>query len=192
MNIEEEIKYFFENNYDNIKCVKQLLLTNFNKTKMHHYCWHLLHSFSVYYPDCPDENQIISTKLFLKNIHKYFSYCGQCSSLNLIDFYNRYNIDEFIINKENLIEFFNEFHKFINLSIKPLSYDPKIYTSEFIVNRYINNNFIDYFNTKYDFNLFDLIFENNHDKIKTSLFFLQKKIFSESLNYDFKLEVLLK
>jgi hypothetical protein len=195
MNIDEyinnELKYSFENNYDNIKSIKHLLQSNYNKTKMHHYCWHLLHSFSVYYPENPTENEIITTKLFLKNVHKYFSYCGLCSSLDLTKFYITYNIDEIIINKINIINFFIDLHKFINLSIKS-TYQPNIYTIDFIINRYSTNNFIFFFENKYNFKLSELIFSNNHDKIKILLFDIQKKINSESLDYDFKLEILLK
>jgi len=125
--INKEIKHSFDNNYNNVISVKTLLLSNFVKTKMHHYCWHILHAFSVNYPIYPTDCENIATKLFLKNINNYFSYCSSCSNFKIKHFFENYDIDLFIVNRENLILFFIKFHSFINTSLNKM-HDENTYT----------------------------------------------------------------
>jgi hypothetical protein len=188
--IDQEIKCFFDNNHNNVNSVKTLLLSNFIKTKMHHYCWHILHSFSVDYPINPNENEIISTKVFLKDISKYFSYCTSCSSLKINHFFEQYDLNLLVINRENLIVFFIDFHLFISKSLNKIQ-EKNIYTPNFIIERYTKTNYIDFFNKTYNFNLSTLIFSNNHDQIKLKIFDIQKILMSEIDNYNIKVELLL-
>lgn len=168
--------------------VKNLLLNRFLLKKVYHILWHILHSFTINYPENPSEEQKIQLKHFLYDFKSNLTIiCSSCNK-DIDAFIQNSDIDYVVSSKLNLIQFFCNYHKQINLQYRSNinNYNENIYTVDFIIERYSKVNYIDYIENKYNINLLKL-FNNN----KIHLFFSEFKnvvqiILSEK--YDFSFE----
>ena len=190
--IDEDLIQLSNNNNNFYKQnVKNFILNTFLKTKIQHIAWHIFHSFSVMYPDEPTKEEQLRTKNFINKITTNLGIiCSSCSSKNKDTFISNYNVDLAVSSKTNIIQFFCNYHKNINTTlreVKHFSYEPDIYTTKFIIDRYTKNDYISLINDTYKINLFSLFQQNSMDD-----FFLlfHKKVkeivsYKEPNKYDF-------
>ena len=165
--IEDELIQLSNNNNGFYKQnVKQFILGMFLKTKIQHIAWHIFHSFSIMYPDEPTTEQQLMTKIFINKITTNLGIiCSSCSG-NKDTFIAKYNTDLAVSSKTNLIQFFCDYHKYVNTTLRPqkhFSYEPDIYTTDFIIDRYTKNDYISLINTTYNINLVSLFQQNSMD-----------------------------
>ncbi len=162
--------------------VKQFILGMFLKTKIQHVAWHIFHSFSTLYPDTPTTEQQLMTKNFIKKITTNLGIiCSSCSG-NKDTFISKYNTDLAVSSKTNLIQFFCDYHKYVNTTLRPqkhFSYEPDIYTAEFIIDRYTKNDYISFIDVAYNINLVSLFQQNSMD----DFFLLFHKNVKEIISY---------
>ncbi len=148
--------------------------------------WHMFHSFSVFYPDEPCDTLKINTKLLLNNL-KNMTFCSSCSNNKKDTFVDDSNLDDVVKSRNEMITFFNDYHKYINTCIlnKTTNYDS--FTNDYIIQNYSNGHFSHYFEHKLNFNLVTIlndaelnerILKNNFSNLKTNCFqqFKNKKI----------------
>jgi hypothetical protein len=170
--------------------VKQFILGMFLKTKIQHTAWHIFHSFSILYPDEPTEKEKVMTKNFINKIATNLGIiCSSCSG-NKDTFIANYDIDLAVGSKTNLIQFFCDYHKYVNTTLRPqkhFSYETDIYTIEFIIDRYTKNDYISFIDTTYNINLFSLFKQKSMDDFFILFHKNVKEIISykEPNNYDF-------
>jgi hypothetical protein len=170
--------------------VKQFILGMFLKTKIQHTAWHIFHSFSILYPDEPTEEEKVMTKNFINKIATNLGIiCSSCSG-NKDTFIANYDIDLAVGSKTNLIQFFCDYHKYVNTTLRPqkhFSYEPEIYTTEFIIDRYTKHDYISFIDTTYNINLFSLFQQKSMDNFFILFHKNVKEIISykEPNNYDF-------
>ena len=170
--------------------VKQFILGMFLKTKIQHVAWHIFHSFSVMYPDEPTTEQQLMTKNFIKKITTNLGIiCSSCSGKK-DNFISTYDTDLAVNSKTNLIQFFCDYHKHVNTTLrqqKHFNYEPDIYTTEFIIDRYTKNDYISFINTTHNINLFSLFQQNSMDDFFQLFNKNVKEIiyYKEPNNYDF-------
>jgi hypothetical protein len=175
------------NNISMKNCIKSLVLNNFIETKRKHLLWHILHSFSVMYPENPTEDEKIMTKNFIMSIKTNIKIgCSSCG--NKDTFAENSDIDTVVNSKINLIQFFCNYHKTVNTkyrqTIQPYNLD--IYTTDFIIDRYTNNDYISFIETKYTVNLYKLFQNHTMDNFFSNFDInITKKITSENDKYDF-------
>jgi len=147
--------------------LNNFILNMFLKTKIQHIAWHIFHSFSVMYPDTPTEEEQSRTKIFIKKITNNLGIiCSSCSSQNKDTFISNYDIDLAVGSKINLIQFFCDYHKTVNTTLrqqKHFNYEPDIYTTDFIIERYTKNDYISFIDATYNINLFSLFKQNSMD-----------------------------
>ena len=128
--------------------IKNFTLGMFFKTKIQHIAWHIFHSFSIMYPDEPTIEQQLMTKNFINKITTNLGIiCSSCGG-NKDNFISKYDIDLAVSSKTNIIQFFCDYHKYVNITLRPqkhFSYEPDIFTSNFIIDRYTKNNYISLF-----------------------------------------------
>jgi hypothetical protein len=169
-------KSFYKQNVNNF------ILGMFSKTKIQHITWHIFHSFSVMYPDKPTEDEQLRTKNFIKKITTNLGIiCSSCGG-NKDTFITNYDTDLAVSSKTNLIQFFCDYHKYVNTTLRPqkhFSYEPDIYTTEFIIDRYTKNDYISLINTTYNINLVSLFQQNSMD----DFFLLFHKNIKEIISY---------
>ena len=162
--------------------VKQFILGMFLKTKIQHTAWHIFHSFSILYPDEPTEEEKVMTKNFINKIATNLGIiCSSCSG-NKDTFIANYDIDLAVGSKTNLIQFFCDYHKYVNTTLRPqkhFSYEPDIYTTEFIIDRYTKNDYISFIDETYNINLFSLFQQKSMD----NFFILFHKNVKEIISY---------
>lgn len=171
--------------------VNNFILNMFSKTKIQHIAWHIFHSFSVMYPENPSEEEQLRTKNFIKKITTNLSIiCSSCSSKNKDTFIAKYDTDLAVSSKTNIIQFFCEYHKNVNTTLRPqkhFSYDPDIYTAEFIIDRYTKNDYISLIETTYNLNLYKHFQLNSMDTFFQLFHSCTKLIYRlESDKYDFQ------
>ena len=172
--------------------VKQFILGMFLKTKIQHVAWHIFHSFSVMYPDEPTTEQQLITKNFIKKITTNLGIiCSSCSGKK-DNFIATYDTDLAVSSKTNLIQFFCDYHKHVNTTLrqqKHFNYEPDIYTTEFIIDRYTKNDYISFINTTHNINLFSLFQQNSMDDFFPLFHKIVKEIiyYKEPNNYDFEI-----
>jgi hypothetical protein len=149
------------NNSNDIK--KQFMAVFFNNIylkRAQHITWNILHSFSVFYPDSPSEQLQQNTKLFINNLKTYLPFCSSCSNNIKDNFIQNYNIDFAVSNKNELILFFINYHSYINTSFtNNPNYDSSIFTIEYVINKYSDNTYNEYFKTNYNLDLLTIISE---------------------------------
>jgi hypothetical protein len=169
-------KSFYKQNVNNF------ILGMFSKTKIQHIAWHIFHSFSIMYPDEPTIEQQLMTKNFIKKITTNLGIiCSSCDK-NKDTFIANYNTDLAVSSKTNLIQFFCDYHKNVNTTLRQqthFSYEPDIYTTEFIIDRYTKNDYISLINTTYNINLVSLFQQNSMD----DFFLLFHKNVKEIISY---------
>jgi hypothetical protein len=170
--------------------VKQFILGMFFKTKIQHIAWHIFHSFSILYPDEPTIEQQLMTKNFIKKITTNLGViCSSCGG-NKDKFISTYDNDLAVSSKINLIQFFCDYHKHVNTTLRPqkhFSYEPGIYTTEFIIDRYTKNDYISLIDRTYNINLVSLFQQNSMDDFFPLFNKNVKEIiyYKEPNNYDF-------
>ena len=192
--IEDDLIQLSNNNNSFYKQnVKQFILGMFLKTKIQHIAWHIFHSFSIMYPDEPTIEQQLITKNFINKITTNLGIiCSSCSG-NKDTFIVKYNTDLAVSSKTNLIHFFCDYHKYVNTTLRPqkhFNYEPDIYTTDFIINRYTKNDYILFIDTTYNINLFLMFQQNSMDDFFLLFHKNVKEIISykEPNNYDFEIK----
>jgi hypothetical protein len=162
--------------------VKQFILGMFLKTKIQHIAWHIFHSFSIMYPDEPTIEQQFMTKNFIKKITTNLGIiCSSCGG-NKDTFISKYDTDLAVSSKTNLIQFFCDYHKNVNTTLRQqthFSYEPDIYTTEFIIDRYTTNDYISLIDATYNINLVSMFQQNSMD----DFFLLFHKNVKEIISY---------
>ena len=188
--IDDELIQLSNNNNSFYKQnVNNFILGMFLKTKIQHIAWHIFHSFSIMYPDEPTEDEQLRTKNFIKKITTNLGIiCSSCSG-NKDTFIAKYNTDLAVSSKTNLIQFFCDYHKTVNTTLRSQKqiYEPEMYTSEFIIDKYTKNNYISLIDTAYNINLFLLFQQNSMDDFFVLFHKNVKEIISykEPNNYNF-------
>ena len=176
-------------NNDNIliDSVKPFVVNTFLIKKNHHILWHIFHSFSVLYPEYPNEQQQNHTKSFISQIKSnLFLMCSSCNKTK-DTFIDTYNLDFAVSSRDNLIQFFCDYHIEINTKYRPqvYSYKPEIYNRQYIIDKYTNNDFIGLIETNYDINLFKLFQINQLNLFFTKFNLIKKKILNEQYSFKF-------
>ena len=188
--IDEDLILLANNNNSFYKQnVNNFILSTLLKTKIQHIAWHIFHSFSIMYPDEPTEDEQLRTKNFIKKITTNLGIiCSSCSG-NKDTFIAKYNTDLAVSSKTNLIQFFCDYHKTVNTTLRSQKqiYEPEMYTSEFIIDKYTKNNYISLIDTAYNINLFLLFQQNSMDDFFVLFHKNVKEIISykEPNNYNF-------
>ena len=181
--IDEDLILLSNNNNSFYKQnVNNFILSTLLKTKIQHIAWHIFHSFSVIYPDEPTEEEQSRTKIFINKITNNLNIiCSVCSNKNRDTFIANYDIDLAVSSKKNIIQFFCDYHKTVNTTLRQQKqiYEPNIYTSDFIINRYTKNDYISLIDTAYNINLFSLFRQNSMD----DFFILFHKNVKETISY---------
>ena len=192
--IEDDLIQLSNNNNSFYKQnIKNFTLGMFLKTKIQHIAWHIFHSFSIMYPDEPTIEQQLMTKNFISKIKTNLGIiCSSCGG-NKDTFIAKYDIDLAVSSKTNLIQFFCDYHKYVNTTLRPqkhFSYEPDIYTTEFIIDRYTKNDYISLINTTYNINLVSLFQQNSMDDFFLLFHKNVKEIISykEPDKYDFEIK----
>ena len=192
--IEDDLIQLANNNNSFYKQnIKNFTLGMFFKTKIQHIAWHIFHSFSIMYPDEPTIEQQLMTKNFINKITTNLGIiCSSCGG-NKDNFISKYDIDLAVSSKTNIIQFFCDYHKYVNTTLRPqkhFSYEPDIYTTDFIIDRYTKNDYISLFDTTYNINLFLLFQQNSMDDFFLLFHKNVKEIISykEPNNYDFEIK----
>jgi hypothetical protein len=192
--IEDDLIQLSNNNNSFYKQnVKQFILGMFLKTKIQHIAWHIFHSFSIMYPDEPTIEQQLMTKNFINKITTNLGIiCSSCGG-NKDNFISKYDTDLAVSSKTNIIHFFCDYHKYVNTTLRPqkhFSYEPDIYTTDFIIDRYTKNDYISLINTTYNINLVSLFQQNSMDDFFLLFHKNVKEIISykEPNNYDFEIK----
>lgn len=201
--IDEDLLLANNNNSFYKQSVNNYILGMFLKTKIQHIAWHIFHSFSVMYPDEPTEEEQSRTKIFINKITTNLNIiCSSCNSKNRDTFIKNYDIDLAVSSKTNIIQFFCDYHKTVNTTLrkqKHFNYEPDIYTVNFIINRYTMNDYISFIDTAYKINLFSLFRQNSmdnffilfHKNVKEIILYKEPKKnynfdITFSMNYDLK------
>ena len=192
--IEDDLIQLANNNNSFYKQnVKQFILGMFFKTKIQHIAWHIFHSFSIMYPDEPTIEQQLMTKNFINKITTNLGIiCSSCGG-NKDNFISKYDIDLAVSSKTNIIQFFCDYHKYVNTTLRPqkhFSYEPDIYTTDFIIDRYTKNDYISLINTTYNINLVSLFQQKSMDDFFLLFHKNVKEIISykEPDKYDFEIK----
>jgi hypothetical protein len=193
--IEDDLIQLSNNNNNGFykQNVKQFILGMFLKTKIQHIAWHIFHSFSIMYPDEPTIEQQLMTKNFINKITTNLGIiCSSCGG-NKDNFISKYDTNLAVSSKTSLIHFFCDYHKYVNTTLRPqkhFSYEPDIYTTDFIIDRYTKNDYISLINTTYNINLVSLFQQNSMDDFFLLFHKNVKEIISykEPDKYDFEIK----
>ena len=192
--IEDDLIQLANNNNSFYKQnIKNFTLGMFFKTKIQHIAWHIFHSFSIMYPDEPTIEQQLMTKNFINKITTNLGIiCSSCGG-NKDNFISKYDIDLAVSSKTSLIHFFCDYHKYVNITLRPqkhFSYEPDIFTTNFIIDRYTKNDYISLINTTYNINLVSLFQQNSMDDFFLLFHKNVKEIISykEPDKYDFEIK----
>ena len=173
--------------------IKSITLNKFLQKKIYHLLWHIFHSFSVMYPENPTEEEKLRTKNFINKITTHlFIICSSCSK-NKDTFIENYDIDLAVSSKTNIIQFFSNYHKEVNIKYRPpivttnAKYDADLFTTDFIIERYTKNDYISLIETTYNLNLYKNFQFNSMDSFFHLFQSCSKLIYRlESDKYDFQ------
>ena len=192
--IDEDLINCADNDFLLIYQIKSITLNKFLQKKIHHLLWHIFHSFSVMYPDEPTEEERTRTKNFINKITTHLSIiCSSCSG-NKDNFIQNYDIDLAVSSKLNIIQFFSNYHKEVNIKYRPpivttnTTYDVDLFTTDFITERYTKNDYISLIETTYNLNLYKNFQLNYMDSFFHLFQSCTKLIYRESDKYDFQLK----
>ena len=174
--------------------IKSITLNKFLQKKIHHLLWHIFHSFSVMYPENPTEEERTRTKNFINKITTHLSIiCSSCSK-NKDTFIENYDIDLAVSSKTNIIQFFSNYHKEVNIKYRPplittnAKYDADLFTTDFIIERYTKNDYISLIETTYNLNLYKNFQFNSMDSFFQLFQSCSKLIYKETDKYDLQLK----
>jgi hypothetical protein len=169
--------------------IQHITLNKFLQKKIHHLLWHIFHSFSVLYPENPTKDEKVRTKNFIHKI-KQLSICSSCSK-NKDTFIENYDIDVAVNSKINMIQFFCDYHKEVNIKYRPIvtntKYDADLFTTDFIIERYTKNDYISFIETTYHLNLYKHFQMNSMDSFFHLFHDCSKQIYKESDKYELHL-----
>ena len=173
--------------------IKSITLNKFLQKKIYHLLWHIFHSFSVMYPENPTEEEKLRTKNFINKITTHLSIiCSSCSK-NKDTFIANYDIDLAVSSKTNIIQFFCDYHKEVNIKYRPpivttnAKYEADLFNTEFIIERYTKNDYISLIETTYNLNLYKNFQFNSMDSFFQLFQSCAKEIYRlESDKYDFQ------
>ena len=184
-----------DNDFLLIYQIKSITLNKFLQKKIHHLLWHIFHSFSVMYPENPTEEEKLRTKNFINKITTHLSIiCSSCSK-NKDTFIANYDIDLVVSSKTNIIQFFCDYHKEVNIKYRPpivttnAKYDADLFTTDFIIERYTKNDYISLIETTYNLNLYKNFQLNSMDiffQLFQSCSKLIYRLESDKYNFQFK------
>ena len=191
--IDEDLISCAENDFLLKYQIKSITLSKFLQKKIHHLLWHIFHSFSVMYPENPTEEEKLRTKNFINKITTNLSIiCSSCSK-NTDTFIQNYDIDLAVSSKTNIIQFFSNYHKEVNIKYRPpivttnAKYDADLFTTDFIIERYTKNDYISLIETTYNLNLYKNFQLNSMDIFFQLFQSCSKLIYRlESDKYDFQ------
>jgi hypothetical protein len=190
--IDEDLISCAENDFLLVYQIKSMTLNKFLQKKIHHLLWHIFHSFSVMYPETPSEEEQSRIKNFIQKLTTHLSIiCSSCSR-NKDTFIANYDIDLAVSSKTNIIQFFCDYHKEVNIKYRPpivvtnTNYDSSLYTSEFIIERYTKNDYISLIETTYNLNLYKNFQLNSMDTFFQLFQSCSKLIYKEADKYDFQ------
>ena len=191
--IDEDLINCAENDFLLKYQIKSITLNKFLQKKIHHLLWHIFHSFSVMYPETPSEEEKSRTKNFINKITTHLSIiCSSCGG-NKDTFIQNYNIDLAVSSKTNIIQFFCDYHKEVNIKYRsPLittntKYEVDLYNTDFIIERYTKNDYISLIETTYNLNLYKNFQFNSMDSFFHLFHSCTKLIYRlESDKYDFQ------
>ena len=191
--IDEDLISCAENDFLLKYQIKSITLSKFLQKKIYHLLWHIFHSFSVMYPDEPTEEERTRTKNFINKITTHLSIiCSSCSK-NKDTFIENYDIDLAVSSKTNIIQFFSNYHKEVNIKYRPpivttnAKYDADLFTTDFIIERYTKNDYISLIETTYNLNLYKNFQLNSMDIFFQLFQSCSKLIYRlESDKYDFQ------
>ena len=191
--IDEDLISCAENDFLLKYQIKSITLSKFLQKKIYHLLWHIFHSFSVMYPDEPTEEERTRTKNFINKITTHLSIiCSSCSR-NKDTFIESYDIDLAVSSKTNIIQFFSNYHKEVNIKYRPpivttnAKYDADLFTTDFIIERYTKNDYISLIETTYNLNLYKNFQLNSMDIFFQLFQSCSKLIYRlESDKYDFQ------
>lgn len=147
---------------------------NFNDRKYFHIIWNLLHLISVEYPCFPTEQQKQNLIKFINNFKKFS--CLSCRAKHVVA--SDDEINNAILSKNNFIQFLIDYHDQINLTSRRYNVNNIVfnYTVDFIIQKYKDTEYKNYFKTTYDIDVEQLIKEANLDLIYDKLIDIKKKI----------------
>ena len=189
--IDEDLINCAENDFLLKYQIKSITLNKFLQKKIHHLLWHIFHSFSVMYPENPTEEEKLRTKNFINKITTHLSIiCSSCGR-NKDTFIQNYNIDLAVSSKTNIIQFFCDYHKEVNIKYRPpivttnAKYDADLFTTDFIIERYTKNDYISLIETTYNLNLYKNFQLNSMDTFFQLFQSCSKEIYRED-KYDFQ------
>lgn len=190
--IDEDLINCANNDFLLIHQIKGITLNKFLQKKIHHLIWHIFHSFSVMYPETPSEEERTRTKNFINKITTHLSIiCSSCGG-NKDTFIQNYDIDLAVSSKINIIQFFGDYHKEVNIKYRhPIvntntKYEPDIYTTDFIIERYTKNDYISLIETAYNLNLYKNFQLNYMDSFFQLFHNCSKQIYREADKYAFQ------
>ena len=148
-------------------------------------------SFSILYPELPTEEQKSDMKSFLLSLKTNLKlFCHSCGGNNKDTFIENSDIDFAVSSKDNLIQFFCDYHISVNtisrLNPELYNYNSDLYNKDFIINRYTKNDYIGFIETMYNINLFKLFQNRQLQSFFSNFTETLKKILSEKI-YDFSI-----
>jgi hypothetical protein len=158
--IKNEIDAFLCNSLKNdshVKMnVKQMVQIDYSKLYHGQLIWHMLHSLSVFYPHEPTIDHKNDAKFLIENA-KSLLFCSSCSRNPHDNFYELYDLDLAVSCKMEMVKYFIEYHKFINSNIPNKIYNGEPFTIDYVINKYTNQDYINYFKQVHDFNIEELM-----------------------------------
>lgn len=178
--------------------IKNITLNKFSQKKIYHLLWHIFHSFSVVYPEEPTEDERSRTKNFINKIATdLYIICSSCSK-NKDTLIETYDIDLAVSSRLNIIDFFCNYHKEVNIKYRPsiininAKYDPPVYTTDFIIKRYTTNDYISFIESNYNLNLYKLFQSNTMDSFFQLFYNFTKQFYkleAEKYNVQINLKI---
>ena len=178
--------------------IKNITLNKFSQKKIYHLLWHIFHSFSVVYPEEPTEDERSRTKNFINKIATdLYIICSSCSK-NKDTLIETYDIDLAVSSRLNIIDFFCNYHKEVNIKYRPsiininAKYDPQVYTTDFIIKRYTTNDYISFIESNYNLNLYKLFQSNTMDSFFQLFYNFTKQFYkleAEKYNVQINLKI---
>lgn len=196
--VNKDINNFLFESIKNDKTLSDILARtaypSIVKKLQQHLGWHILHSFSVFYPTQPSAFQKTNAITIIKLIKFRFSFCVSCSNNNKDTFIDDYDLNNAVSTRNELIIFFMKYHAFINKNFVNPLYDETIYTVDSIINTYTND-YRQYLKFKYNVDLNDMIddstIENYENHLKLTFDRMNMKIYEEmrKLNIDVSIQL---
>lgn len=146
--------------------IKRVILSDLIKKRAQHITWNLLHSFSVFYPENPTEQQQNNTKNLLLNIKKCMPFCMVCGNNGKDNFVETSNLDNIVSSSDNLIQFVINYHSFINKLLRNYSevYNDEIFTVEFIKNKYRDKKYHNYIYKTYNIDFINIVLGDKYSE----------------------------